>query len=209
MAPDTPAAVLPVSKRKYTDLTIRDAMLIVPAREFTTWDVTSAPVEPGVYLREAIVRLDYFDLVGSEAAKLLLIDAVLLEILPRHGRLKAWKGEPIETDTLTGFVDYLIAPKRAYLEAPLLCIVEAKKDDFESGEIQCVAEMAACRWNNTRAGIIADVYGMVSNGDGWQFYALRTDNTIHKSRLFAIGLLPELLGVVDAICAECARHVAP
>ena len=69
--------------------------------------------------------------------------------------------------------------------------------------------MAAYRWNNARAGIITDVYGMVSNGDGWQFYALRTDNRIGKSRLFAIGLLPELLGVVDAICAERAKHVAP
>lgn len=209
MTPDLIAPTATTVKRKYTGLTIRDAMLLVPAREFTVWDVQSAPVEPGVYLREAIARLEYFDLVGSEAAKLLLIDAVLLEILPRHGRLKAWKGEPLETDTLTGFADYLIAPKRAYLEAPLLCIVEAKKDDFESGEIQCVAELVACRWNNSRAGIIADVYGMVSNGDGWQFYSLRTDNRVHKSRLFAIGLLPELLGIVDAICADCATHVAP
>jgi hypothetical protein len=91
------SAPAPAAKREYTGLTIREAMLLVPAREFTPWDVQSPPVEPSVYLREAVARFDYFDLVGSEAAKLLLIDAVLLEVLPRHVRLKAWKGEPLET----------------------------------------------------------------------------------------------------------------
>ena len=34
---------------------------------------------------------------------------------------------------LTGQVDYLVAPKRAYLSTPLLCVVEAKKDDLKQG----------------------------------------------------------------------------
>ncbi len=35
-----------------------------------------------------------------EAAKLMLIDAVLLEEIPRHERLKAWKGESLDTGIL-------------------------------------------------------------------------------------------------------------
>ncbi|MBC7808340.1 MAG: hypothetical protein H7145_19580 [Akkermansiaceae bacterium] len=50
---------------------------------------------------------------------------------------------------------------------------------------------------------------MVSNGGGWQFHQLRTGDTIHRSRLLAIALPPALLGVVDTICAEYAKHAAP
>lgn len=85
MRHDDPAPA-PIGKRKYTELTIREAMLLIPAREFTPWDVQSPPVEPSVYLREAIARFDYLDLVGSGAAKLLLIDAVLLEVSPLTAR---------------------------------------------------------------------------------------------------------------------------
>jgi hypothetical protein len=42
----------------------------------------------------------------------------------------------LSTDTLTGKADYVMAPHRAYLETPLLCVAEAKKDDFERGAAQ-------------------------------------------------------------------------
>ena len=83
-----------------------------------------------------------------------------------------WKGAALESDTLIGTADYLIAPKRAYLAYPLLCVTEAKRDDFEQGRTQCVAEMIACRDNNHREAFDTDVYGIVSNGQGWQFYKL-------------------------------------
>ncbi len=180
---------------------------MVPTREFLPWALDAVPIEPGVYMKEAMARLASFDLVGSEMAKLLLIDAVFLETVPRYPALKVWKSEPLETDLLTGFADYLIAPKRAYLEAPLLCVAEAKKDDFEQGEIQCVAEMVACRWINLQQGTIAPIYGIVSNGSGWQFYCLTPLNVVRQSSLFGINNLPELLGAVDHVCAECAKNV--
>ena len=190
----------------YTGLTLRDAMLLVPARDFTPWGIDAPPLEPGVYLTEALRRFASFDLEGSESAKLLLIDAVLVEIVPRYALLKVWKTEPLETDTLTGFADYLIAPKRAYLEAPLLCAVEAKKDDFEAGEIQCVAEMVACRWINAKRDVIIPIYGIVTNGGGWQFYSLTPESTVLKSSVFGTSNIPELLGAVDFVCAACAAN---
>ena len=121
-------------------------------------------------LQVHLQRLESFDLQNSEAAKTLLIDALFAEIVPLHPKLKVWKSAPLETDTLTGIADYLIAPRRAYLATPLLCVTEAKRDDFERGRAQCLGEMYACIWNNRQRDQNVDVYGIVSNGQGWIFY---------------------------------------
>ena len=75
-------------------------MLLIPAAEFAGWDMAVLEHEPGGYLRDTLTRLTCFDMTGSEAAKLMLIDAVLLEEIPRHERLKAWKGESLDTGIL-------------------------------------------------------------------------------------------------------------
>jgi hypothetical protein len=51
-------------------------------------------------------------------------------------RLKVWKGAYLEGEKTCGNADYLIAERRGYLEAPFVCVVEAKKDDFEQGTAQ-------------------------------------------------------------------------
>lgn len=76
---DTEPLSAPSTRRKYTGLTLREAMLLVPARTFTPWTLAAPPVEPSVYLTEALSRFASFDLVGSEMAKRLLIDAVCAE----------------------------------------------------------------------------------------------------------------------------------
>ena len=107
---------------------------------------------------------------------------------------------------MKGVADYLITPKLAYIETPLLCVVEAKKDDFLKGATECVAEMTACRENNVQAGYAMDVFGIVSNGQDWKFYKLTTLAELHESPPFDRTYLPELLGALEMICAECARN---
>ena len=183
-------------------------MNLVPASNFTQWRFAVHPLLPTEAMRLHLERLQVFDLTGSEAGKLLLVDAVIAEGLSRHPKLKAWKGRPLESDTLTGFADYLVSERLAFLRSPFLCVVEAKKDDFEQGEIQCVAEMVACRWNNLQVGSLLTVYGIVSNGTAWQFYAITLLNEVLQSDQYATGSLPELLGVVDYVFGECAKNVS-
>jgi hypothetical protein len=197
----------PVVRRKYSGFSLKEAMQMVPTDHLTKWALSAAPLQPSTMLQEMMARFDSFDLTGSEPAKIFLIDTVFLEVVPRHPKLKVWKGEPLETDTLSDFADYVIAPKRAYVETPLLCVTEAKKDDFEGGEVQCVAEMVACRWNNEQSGLHTPVYGIVSNGQVWQFYRLSLQKTVDQSRLFTMDALPELLGALDHVCGECSKAV--
>ncbi len=195
------------AKRKYSALTLRDAMQLIPAVEFTAWELNVPPRLPSELLPEILHRLEAFDLENSELAKTLLMDALFGEIVSNYPKLKIWKAAALETDTLTGVADYLITPRRAYLATPLLCVAEAKRDDFVQGRAQCVAEMTACFWNNLQEGYEREVFGIVSNGQGWQFYKLTPQKEVFETRLFAIGDLPELLGILDYVCSECAKSL--
>lgn len=182
-------------------------MLLIGQDTLTAWHPDTPPRPPGDTLRDILRRLESFDLQSSEPAKTLLIDALLVEIVPLHPSLKVWKEAPLNSDTTTGVADYLIAPRRAYLATPLLCVAEAKKDDFAKGRVQCLAAMAACRWSNQQRGHTVDVYGIVSNGQAWQFYKLAQSGAVFETGLYTTQFLAELLGALDYICAECAKNV--
>jgi len=161
---------------------------------------------PSENFQENRRRLEAFDLENSEQARILLMDAIFAEVVPGHPQLKIWKAAPLETDTLIGVADYLIAPKRAFVTTPLLCVAEAKKDDFLQGRAQCLAEMAACRWNNKNNDLMIPIFGIVSNGVGWQFYRLTPEGEVFESDLYSTKHLNELLGALDYICDVCAKN---
>ncbi len=194
-------------KKSYLALTLEEAMMLLGHDTVEVWQLNPPTRLPSDTLKEILSRFEFFDLQASEPAKTLLIDALFVEIIPSHKKLKVWKEAPLNTDTLMGYADYLIAPKRDYAATPLLCVAEAKKDDFAKGRIQCLAEMAACRWNNQQRKFDADVYGIVSNGQVWQFYKLTQSGDVFASGLTTIDDLPVLLGILDYVCAECAKNV--
>lgn len=78
---------------------------------------------------------------------------------------------------------------------------------FVQGRAQCLAEMYACAWNNQQDGHPFDVFGIVSNGQVWQFYQLTPAGEVLESGLFTTARLPDLLGMLDYVCAECAKNV--
>ena len=197
----------PKQKQDYSAMTLEDAMGLIGRDSLIAWHLNAPPRPPSDTLKDILRRLDSFDLRSSEPAKTLLIDALFVEVVPLHPNLKVWKEAILNTDTTTGVADYVIAPKRAYMATPLLCVAEAKKDDFGRGQVQCIAEMAACRWSNQRREVNIDVYGIVSNGQNWQFYKLARAGEIFETGSYTTEFLPELLGALDTICAECANNV--
>ena len=199
--------IAPGTKRKYSAFTLRDAMQLVPATDFTSWNLNAPPRPPSDHLLANLRSLEAFDLQTTEEAKTLLIDDMFREIVPFYPKLKVWKAAPLETETLKGVADYLITRKQAYIETPLLCVAEAKRNDFVKGAAQCVAEMVACRRNNELAGYVIDVFGIVSNGQDWKFYKLTQTGKIFESAPYDRTDLPELRGALDTVCAECAKNV--
>ena len=102
---------------------------------------------------------------------------------------------------LNGTPDYLIATKsplgKTVLAKPLLGVVEAKKNDFEVGWAQCLAELVAIQKLNDDDE--NDVFGVVTDGERWQFGKFRKNVLIRHASSFLIDDLPELFGALHFI----------
>jgi len=48
------------------------------------------------------------------------------------------------------------------------------------------------------------VFGITSNGQVWSFLKLTQTGDLLQARLFTTDDLPELLGALDHVCAQCA-----
>lgn len=194
-------------KRNFSDLPLKESLQIIAATQLTLWNPKASSRPPSKILDAGLQRLRVFDLQTTDAGKALLIDNLLAEIVPNHPPLKVWKSALLDTETLTGSVDYLITPDYAYIGTPLLCIAQAKHDDFLQARAECVAEMIASQQNNRLEGYAMDVFGIVSSGQDWQFYRLTAEGRLFETAPFALRNLPELLGVLDQVCTECAQNV--
>lgn len=146
------------------------------------------PVHSGLVLRETLISPILTEVYVHFRPQLTFFSAV------------EWAA-PIVAENkleLSGVCDYLIGgePYMSRPKSPILCVVEAKKEDFETGTWQCAAELFACRLSNQRAGInYAFYYGCVASGRLWNFIKLENDILIRDPYYYALQNLPQLLGV--------------
>ncbi|MDM8545245.1 hypothetical protein QUF61_02000 [Candidatus Venteria ishoeyi] len=99
----------------------------------------------------------------------------ILDIVADNYPLKVWSHVPYNVDEEKGLVgepDYLIAAKTKYgaMAEPSLCIIEAKKDNFDDGWTQALSEMVASSLSQARI-----CYGIVTTGALWQFGKLENN----------------------------------
>lgn len=128
-------------KKNFASFKKVEAFKLLGLTDLQPWDIDAVPVAPSSFFQERLARLQrHFDLESGEEAKKLLIDAVCDEALEVTEHIKVWKAASLEGETATGIADYLMAERKRYLEAPFVCVVEAKKDDFEQGLAQCLVE---------------------------------------------------------------------
>lgn len=192
-------------KRSFPSFTFKEAFKHLGIQHLQRWTLEAEPVPLSDYFQQRLQRLQRFDLESYEVSKTLLIDAICEEGLEGFDRLKVWKGAYLEGETVCGNVDYLIAERRAYLEAPFACVIEAKKDDFEQGTAQCLVEMQACQWVNRQLGNELEIYGIVTNGEGWKFYRLTSGGEVYESLLHGIGEMSILLGLLRTFFGLCEQ----
>ncbi len=104
---------------------------------------------------------------------------------------------------LTGACDFLISQSayQSVLESPVMVAVEAKRQDFEKGYVQCLAEMIAIRIFNEREGKPTErVYGTVTTGDVWRFLILENNQALIETVSFDIREdLERILGILWAM----------
>lgn len=191
-----------IKKQRFSRIDLRSALQIIGINELKEWQINFTPKQASEYYLTSTQKLKaHFDLSLSESAKSLLIDAILLEAIDSYAALKIWKEANLQTEQLTGVVDYLIAGQGKVYQSPLLCIVEAKKDDFEQGLAQCLTEMYACRTLN-QPQYSFPVYGIVTNATTWRFYQL-SKQECYESLAYSETQLADILGILNYLFADC------
>ena len=209
IAKDTKTQLPKSKKKKFSSFRKKQAFKYIGLTDLLPWTIETDPVNPSDFFQEHLARLHRnFDLESYEESKKLLIDAICDEAINPCDRLKIWKGAQLESDRLAGYVDYLVAERQRFLDMPMLCIIEAKKDDFEQGLAQCLVEMHACQWNNQQNNHVIDVFGIVTNGEGWRFYQLTVDGKGYETPLYSIGDMERLLGRLRYVFQLCQQNLS-
>ncbi|MEM9538742.1 MAG: hypothetical protein AAGA60_04435 [Cyanobacteria bacterium P01_E01_bin.42] len=136
-----------------------------------------------------------------------LIYPVLKEVWKRYyNNFVLWGHKSLNyNDDLSGFPEYILA-KRSPLgqfvfEKPYFLLVEAKQDKFQEGWAQCLVEMIAAQRLNDELEI--PIFGIVSNGQDWEFGKLEDQSLIHHKNRYLIQNLDSLCAAVNYIFQEC------
>ena len=156
------------------------------------------------FLQEFEFSMQYIDVYASEGSRCeTVIYPILREIYKGYADNYAlWVKKSLTYDeTLSGTPDYFVATRSELglrtVGKPLIILVEAKKNDFEQGWGQCLAELVAAQKINDAPE--STVYGIVSDGKWWEFGYLIGDTFIHNRKSFSIDDMQELFGAVHAV----------
>lgn len=140
-----------------------------------------------------------------------IISPILTIVAKAHG-IPLWshvRFDISEEDGLIGVPDYLIAPASdigTTFTTPIICVAEAKKDNFNEGWAQTLAEMIASQRFNKKES--STVYGIVTTGNFWQFGKLVEGNlTIDPTSYSATENLQNLFDILNNIFTEAKKNL--
>ncbi len=172
--------------------------------------VEAEPATPSIeFLQDFEFTREHINVFASEASRCeTIIFPVLKESYKAYADQYAlWIKQTITyDDILNGTPDYFISTKselgKTVVGSPLILLVEAKKNDFEQGWGQCLAELVAAQKINAEKvndGATLPVYGIVTDGTLWQFGRLIGDIFTQNRTDFALANLSTLFGAVDSV----------
>jgi hypothetical protein len=118
-----------------------------------------------------------------------------------------WSHKTLTYDSnLTGVPDYILASRsplsKTIFKQPYFVAIEAKRDDFIKGWGQCLAELVAIQKLNANPDQI--IYGIVSNGQFWQFGMLHQQTFTKNLTSYAVSDLDRLMAAVNALFNQCS-----
>ena len=174
----------------YSNFTLESALTTFQLEKVESAGLFSEiePLSPSDYLTTGLTKkIPLAAAIGTEKARSELIVAdILVELREKFDyRISFFSGIDFSVDVednLTGVCDFLVSlsPGQLFLEAPLIVLVEAKKDDPKLGLGQCTAEMlAAQRFNAEKGNDLPSVYGATTTGTEWQFLKLAGKASAH------------------------------
>jgi hypothetical protein len=190
------------SEFKLKDVKTRFNLTVVETADLFS-ETPSLAVEDGL-LATLAENIPLALAVNTEKARSeLIISPVLVEFRRSlNRRVSLFSGIDLTVDPgvgLNGVCDFIISgsPEQFYLSAPVVTIVEAKKEDIVGGIGQCIAEMVAARIFNAREGVPGrTVFGAVTSGSAWKFLKLEADTAYVDVPEYYITDVGKILGIL-------------
>ena len=205
-----PLPIVPVVRMAYSDFTLESACrkLNITTRAADLFP-NLEPATPPAWLQDTLARGTqeiHLSLISEKARSEFIVVPILLAGRELSGKQFAiYSGQRLDVDQekgLTGECDFILAASEPTLplRAPLVTVVEAKKNDIEGGLGQCIAQMvAADMFNRSAERNDFPIYGCVTSGTAWRFLRLSQSTLTMDLREFNITEVDRLLGILVSI----------
>jgi hypothetical protein len=195
---------MPYSNFDTLEQVVREFSLTFRERQRIFDDVEE--IQPSQLLMEILeFNIPLAVAIASEKARSELIVApILLEVKRRHpDTVSLFSGRELNVDPnrgLSGYVDFLISksPIQVFVDTPVIAVVEAKRDNLQSGYGQCVATMVAAQLKNQQEGkAIEKMLSVVTTGSLWQFFVLSNSELILDLVEYSVSEISRILGIFE------------
>lgn len=164
------------------------------------------PVQPDAQLIHHLERVQTFSMRNEKAKSEAVVFPVLWDVVKRNEDFfTLFSGENLSArkeEGLSGECDFVVTKNlRSYeMEMPILCVVKAKRDNFDIGIPQCAAQLLGASLLNQEINRPIDpLYGCVTTADYWRFLRLEGRHFTIDEKPYALSDLPQLLGVFQHI----------
>ncbi|MCL1474364.1 hypothetical protein [Argonema antarcticum] len=191
----------------YSDFTLETVKktlnLTISTREDIFLQV--APLPASEYLEETLAYNVPFALASNteKSRSEMIITPILLELTKKLlNQISLFSGVEFNIEPsqgLSGTCDFLISrsPEFLLINAPVIIIVEAKKENIKAGLGQCIAEMYAAKLFNEREGNeITEIYGAVTTGEIWKFLKLSGERVQIDLAEYFLNDVNKILGIL-------------
>ena len=145
----------------------------------------------------------------EKARSEMIIAPILIEMKKQSSNnFSLFSGVEFEVESeqgLAGYCDFILSrsPEQLFVTAPVVMLVEAKKENINNGLGQCVAEMvAAQRFNQREQNLITIIYGVVTTGTNWKFLRLQDQRVEIDLQEYYVSEIEQILGILNAGIGE-------
>ena len=163
-------------------------------------------VAPSDWLLQTLEMAEKTPLTNEKSKSERIIAPVLLEIAMHYlAQITLYSGEDLTVDAsrdLSGECDFFFSkhPRKSVMQAPIITFVEAKDEDFEYGQAQCIAQMYASQIFNEQEGKPTPfIYGCAVTAGEWKFLKLTKNQVLIDTKTYYLNELPKILGVFHTI----------
>ena len=164
------------------------------------------PLPPSEILLTIIERSKLIPLSSEKEKSEGIIFPIMIELKSLNlDKISIFSGRRLDVDSekgLAGECDFIISnkPNLFDIDSPIISLIEAKKNDVDSGVAQCIAQMLGSKMFNEKHNLsFPIIYGCVSTGYEWKFIKLEEKSVIIDKNNFFLSQLDIILGIFQNI----------